>query len=143
VAEQLTGAGPRCNSGATRVGVAGGELGELPGDKAGLLQGLAVAGVQRCGDTTAEQGLYTAEQGGDGARVWGVSHGIGDKGAGGWGILFVERWGILGMWAWHRGSPEISGGCCTSGKKEKRGKGANERGQAVRGRERERACVLR
>jgi hypothetical protein len=62
VAEQLTGGGPRCNSGATRVGVAGGELGELPGGEAGLLRGLAVA---------AEQGLYAAEQGGDGARVWG------------------------------------------------------------------------
>jgi hypothetical protein len=48
----------------------------------GLLRGLAVAVVQRCGETTAEQGLYTAEQGGDGAKVWGVGHGIGDKGAG-------------------------------------------------------------
>jgi hypothetical protein len=123
VAEQLTGGGTRCNPGATRVGVTGGELGELPGGEAGLLRGLAMAGVQRCGETTAEQGLYAAEQGGDGARVWGIGHGIGDKGARGWGILFVGRWGILGMRARRRGSPEISGGRCASGKKEKRGKG--------------------
>jgi hypothetical protein len=32
-----------------------------------------------------EQGLYAAEQGGDRARVWGVGHGIGDKGTGGLG----------------------------------------------------------
>jgi hypothetical protein len=61
VAEQLTGGSPRFNSGATWVGVADGELGELPGGEAGLLRGLAMAGVQRCGETTAEQGLYAAE----------------------------------------------------------------------------------
>jgi hypothetical protein len=44
-AEHLTGGGPRCNSGATRVEVAGGELGELPGGEAELLQGLAGAGA--------------------------------------------------------------------------------------------------
>jgi hypothetical protein len=30
-------------------------------------------------------GIYAAEQGGSGARVWGVCHELGDKGAGGWG----------------------------------------------------------
>jgi hypothetical protein len=85
VAEQLTSGGPRCNSGATWVGVAGGELGELPGGEVGLWRGLAVVGVQRCSETMTEQGLYVAEQGWDGARVWGVSHRIGDKGARGLG----------------------------------------------------------
>jgi hypothetical protein len=42
-AEQLTGGCPRCNSGATRVGVAGGELGKLPGGEAKLMRGLAGA----------------------------------------------------------------------------------------------------
>jgi hypothetical protein len=31
------------------------------------------------------EGIYAAEQGGSGARVWGVGHGLGDKAVGGWG----------------------------------------------------------
>jgi hypothetical protein len=58
VAEQIISGNIGCNSGATRVGVAGGELGELPGGEAKLMRALAGSGVQQCGRSTVEQGAW-------------------------------------------------------------------------------------
>jgi hypothetical protein len=45
VVEQVTGGNVWCNSGATRVGVTCGELGELPGGEAKLMRAFARSGA--------------------------------------------------------------------------------------------------
>jgi hypothetical protein len=58
------------NSGAGKARVEASELRKVSSTQAELLQGLAGAGVQRCGDCTVAQRLYAAEQGRDsGARA--------------------------------------------------------------------------
>jgi hypothetical protein len=57
VAEQVTGSNVWCNSGATRVGVTGGELGELPGSEAKLMRTLAGSGAQQGGGFAVVQGV--------------------------------------------------------------------------------------
>jgi hypothetical protein len=59
-------AGLGFNSDTGRARVEASELGKVPGTQAELLRGLAGVGVQRCGDCTAAQRLYAAEQGRDG-----------------------------------------------------------------------------
>jgi hypothetical protein len=54
VAEKITGGNVRCNSGATRVGVASGKLGKLPGGEAKLMRALAGSGVQQSGWSMVE-----------------------------------------------------------------------------------------
>jgi hypothetical protein len=44
-------------SAVARAGVAGGELGELPGDEAKLMRALARSGAQQGGRSTVEQGV--------------------------------------------------------------------------------------
>jgi hypothetical protein len=78
------------------VEVEGGGLGKLPGVEGKLPWGLAGAEVQWCSRSMAEQGLYTAEQSGDDARVLGSSHGVGDKEAGGPRVHLKEGTGDLG-----------------------------------------------
>jgi hypothetical protein len=52
-----------------RAGVAGEELGMLPGTEAKRWRGLAGSGVRRIGGSTVRQGFCVAEREGGGARV--------------------------------------------------------------------------
>jgi hypothetical protein len=70
VAEKITGGNVGCNSGATRVGVATGKLGKLPGGEAKLMRALAGSGVQQSSRSTVEQGgAARRSKAGGGTRV--------------------------------------------------------------------------
>jgi hypothetical protein len=74
-----------------RARVQASEFGKVPGTQVELLLGLAGAEVQRCGDCTAAQRLYAAEQGRDGgARASVAAVGFRVRAQGAWGSLKWE-----------------------------------------------------
>jgi hypothetical protein len=85
VAEQFTGGNVGAILAVARAGVAGGELGELPGGEAKLMRGLAGAEVQRGGGSAVAQEMLHGGTSGRWFRVWGGGYEVGDKGAEGAG----------------------------------------------------------